>query len=400
VSESRTFAVVGAGLAGAKAVEALRTEGFDGRLVLFGAEPHRPYERPPLSKAYLMGKAERESAFVHPAQWYAEHDVDLRTSTPVAGLDRYAHELMTANGEPLHYDKLLLATGATPRKLRLPGAELHGVHYLRTVDESDTLRAAFRSGARVVIVGAGWIGLETAAAARTAGATVTVLESAPLPLLRVLGPQMAEVFASLHREHGVDLRLGVNVAVIRPADGDASVAGSVALDDGTVLDADAVVVGVGVVPNVDLARSAGLAVDDGVLVDAHLRTSDHDVFAAGDVANADHPVLGRRIRVEHWANALNQPAVAARTMLGGDDVYDRLPYFFSDQYDLGMEYLGYAGADDEVVVHGDLGAREFVALWQRDGRVVAGMNVNVWDVTDRIRELILSGKPADAFELP
>jgi 3-phenylpropionate/trans-cinnamate dioxygenase ferredoxin reductase component len=400
VSESRTFAVVGAGLAGAKAVEALRTEGFDGRLVLFGAEPHRPYERPPLSKAYLMGKAERESAFVHPAQWYAEHDVDLRTSTPVAGLDRHAHELMTADGEPLHYDKLLLATGATPRKLRLPGAELHGVHYLRTVDESDTLRAAFRSGARVVIVGAGWIGLETAAAARTAGATVTVLESAPLPLLRVLGPQMAEVFASLHREHGVDLRLGVNVAAIRPADGDASVAGSVALDDGTVLDADAVVVGVGVVPNVDLARSAGLAVDDGVLVDAHLRTSDHDVFAAGDVANADHPVLGRRIRVEHWANALNQPAVAARTMLGGDDVYDRLPYFFSDQYDLGMEYLGYAGADDEVVVHGDLGAREFVALWQRDGRVVAGMNVNVWDVTDRIRELILSGKPADAFELP
>jgi 3-phenylpropionate/trans-cinnamate dioxygenase ferredoxin reductase subunit len=274
------------------------------------------------------------------------------------------------------------------------------VHDLRTVDESDILRAAFRSGARVVIVGAGWIGLETAAAARTAGATVTVLESAPLPLLRVLGPQMAEVFASLHREHGVDLRLGVNVAAIRPADGDASVAGSVALDDGTVLDADAVVVGVGVVPNVDLARSAGLAVDDGVLVDAHLRTSDHDVFAAGDVANADHPVLGRRIRVEHWANALNQPAVAARTMLGGDDVYDRLPYFFTDQYDLGMEYLGYAGADDEVVVHGDLGAREFVALWQRDGRVVAGMNVNVWDVTDRIRELILSGKPADAFELP
>jgi 3-phenylpropionate/trans-cinnamate dioxygenase ferredoxin reductase subunit len=399
VSESRTFAVVGAGLAGAKAVEALRTEGFDGRLVLFGAEPHRPYERPPLSKAYLMGKAERESAFVHPAQWYAEHDVDLRTSTPVAGLDRYAHELMTANGEPLHYDKLLLATGATPRKLRLPGAELHGVHYLRTVDESDTLRAAFRSGARVVIVGAGWIGLETAAAARTAGATVTVLESAPLPLLRVLGPQMAEVFASLHREHGVDLRLGVNVAVIRPADGDASVAGSVALDDGTVLDADAVVVGVGVVPNVDLARSAGLAVDDGVLVDAHLRTSDHDVFAAGDVANADHPVLGRRIRVEHWANALNQPAVAARTMLGGDDVYDRLPYFFSDQYDLGMEYLGYAGADDEVVVRGDLDKREFVALWTRDGRVVAGMNVNVWDVTDQIRELILSGKPADAFTL-
>jgi 3-phenylpropionate/trans-cinnamate dioxygenase ferredoxin reductase component len=400
VSAPRTVAVVGAGLAGGKAVEALRAEGFDGRLVLFGAEPHRPYERPPLSKAYLMGKAERESVFVHPADWYGEHEVDLRTATPVAGLDRHAHELITGHGGPLRYDKLLLATGASPRRLRVPGAELSGVHYLRTVEESDTLRETFRSGARVVVIGAGWIGLETAAAARAAGAAVTVLESAPLPLLRVLGPRMAAVFADLHRENGVDLRLGVNVAAIQPDAGDAATVGGVALDDGTVVDADTVLVGVGVIPNVDLARSAGLAVDDGVLVDAQLRTSDADVFAAGDVANADHPLLRRRIRVEHWANALNQPAVAAKAMLGGDAVYDRLPYFFSDQYDLGMEYLGYADADDDVVVHGDLGAREFVALWQRDGRVVAGMNVNVWDVTDQIRGLILSGGSADAFRLP
>jgi 3-phenylpropionate/trans-cinnamate dioxygenase ferredoxin reductase subunit len=400
MTDSRTFAVVGAGLAGAKAVEALRAEGFDGRLVLFGAEPYRPYERPPLSKGYLQGTAERDAAFVHPEGWYAEHDVDLRLGTRVAGLDRHAHELIAGHGDPLHYDKALIATGASPRRLRVPGAELAGVHYLRELDDSDALRAAFTPGAQVVVIGAGWIGLETAAAARAAGAAVTVLESAALPLLRVLGPQMATVFADLHRDNGVDLRCGVTVAAVRPAQGEPAVVGSVELGDGTVLDADVVVVGVGVAPNVELARSAGLAVEDGILVDASLRTSDPDIVAAGDVANAEHPVLGRRIRVEHWANALNQPAVAAKTMLGIDAVYDRLPYFFSDQYDLGMEYLGHAGADDDVTVHGDLDARQFVALWTRDGRVIAGMNVNIWDVTDQIRELILSGKPADAFTLP
>ena len=397
MTEPRTVAVVGAGLAGGKAVEALRAEGFGGRIVLFGDEPHHPYERPPLSKGYLQGNDERDTVFVHPESWYGEHDVDLRLGAAVTGLDRHAHELMTDDGQPVHYDRLLLATGASPRHLRLPGADLPGVHYLRTLDDSDALRAAFRPGANVVVIGGGWIGLETAAAARTAGATVTVLESAELPLLRVLGPQMAQVFAGLHRENGVDLRLGVTVAALR---GEGSAVTGVELGDGAVIDADAVVVGVGVTPNVDLARQAGLEVDDGVLVNASLRTSDAHVFAAGDVANAEHPVLGRRIRVEHWANALHQPEVAARSILGRDAVYDRLPYFFTDQYDLGMEYVGYASADDDVVVRGDLEGREFVALWVRDGRVVAGMNVNVWDVTDRIRDLILAREPADAFELP
>ena len=397
MTEPRTVAVVGAGLAGGKAVEALRAEGFGGRIVLFGDEPHHPYERPPLSKGYLQGNDERDTVFVHPESWYGEHDVDLRLGAAVTGLDRHAHELMTDDGQPVHYDRLLLTTGASPRHLRLPGADLPGVHYLRTLDDSDALRAAFRPGANVVVIGGGWIGLETAAAARTAGATVTVLESAELPLLRVLGPQMAQVFAGLHRENGVDLRLGVTVAALR---GEGSAVTGVELGDGAVIDADAVVVGVGVTPNVDLARQAGLDVDDGVLVNASLRTSDAHVFAAGDVANAEHPVLGRRIRVEHWANALHQPEVAARSILGRDAVYDRLPYFFTDQYDLGMEYVGYASADDDVVVRGDLEGREFVALWVRDGRVVAGMNVNVWDVTDRIRDLILAREPADAFELP
>ena len=397
MTEPRTVAVVGAGLAGGKAVEALRAEGFGGRIVLFGDERHRPYERPPLSKGYLQGNDERDTVFVHPESWYGEHDVDLRLGAAVTGLDRHAHELMTDDGQPVHYDRLLLTTGASPRHLRLPGADLPGVHYLRTLDDSDALRAAFRPGANVVVIGGGWIGLETAAAARTAGATVTVLESAELPLLRVLGPQMAQVFAGLHRENGVDLRLGVTVAALR---GEGSAVTGVELGDGAVIDADAVVVGVGVTPNVDLARQAGLDVDDGVLVNASLRTSDAHVFAAGDVANAEHPVLGRRIRVEHWANALHQPEVVAKSVLGQDAVYDRLPYFFTDQYDLGMEYVGYASADDDVVVRGDLEGREFVALWVRDGRVVAGMNVNVRDVTDRIRDLILAREPADAFELP
>ena len=399
MSDPRTIAVVGAGMAGGKAVEALRSEGFDGALMLFGAEPYRPYERPPLSKGYLLGNDERDAVFVHPEGWYAEHDVDLRLATPVTGLDRGAHAL-TAGGATVAYDRLLLATGATPRRLPLPGADLAGVRYLRDLDDSDGLRAAFRPGARVVVIGAGWIGLETAAAARTAGADVAVLESAALPLLRVLGERVATVFADLHRQNGVDLRCGVTVAALRPSADDPSRVGGVELADGAVLDADVVVVGVGVTPNVELARAAGLAVDDGVLVDASLRTSDPDVCAVGDIANAEHPVLGRRIRVEHWANALHQPEDAARTLLGVAATYDRLPYFFTDQYDLGMEYVGYAGADDDVVIRGDLAGREFVALWTRAGRVVAGMNVNVWDVTDRLGEIILAGEPPEAFALP
>jgi 3-phenylpropionate/trans-cinnamate dioxygenase ferredoxin reductase subunit len=393
MAETPVFAIVGAGLAGAKAAEALRAEGFAGRVVLFGAEPHRPYERPPLSKGYLQGSAERDTVFVHGPDWYADQDVDLRLGTEVTAIDRPAHEVVAADGTRTRYDKLLLTTGSSPRRLPVPGADLPGVHYLRTLDDSDHLKAVFRPGARIAVVGAGWIGLETAAAARGAGAEVTVLENAELPLLRVLGPRMAQVFADLHHAHGVDLRCGTTVEAIRP--------GAVVLADGSELPADTVVVGIGITPNADLARACGLEVDNGILVDSHLTTSDPDVLAAGDVANAHHPLLDRHLRVEHWANALNQPAVAARTMLGQDATYDRLPYFFTDQYDLGMEYLGHSHPDDhdEVVVRGDVESREFIAFWLHDGRVVAGMNVNVWDVTDPIRALITSGEPVDPARL-
>ena len=401
MSDPRTFAIVGAGLAGAKAAEALRAEGFDGHIVLLGAEPHRPYERPPLSKAYLQGSAGRDTVFVHPPEWYAEHQVDLRVHTTVTAIDRRAHELITGDRNRLRYDKLLLTTGATPRRLPVPGADLAGVHYLRSLDDSDHLKAALQPGTRVVIIGGGWIGLETAAAARTAGAEVTVLEHAELPLLRVLGPQLATVFADLHTQHGVDLRCRVTATAIQPAKTDPSTAGAVQLADGTQLDADVIVVGVGVTPNVELAQSCGLNVDNGILTDSHLRTSDNDIHAAGDVANAYHPLLGRQLRVEHWANALHQPAVAAKTMLGETATYDRLPYFFTDQYDLGMEYTGYTDPDAhyDVVVRGDLAAREFIAFWLHDGHLVAGMNVNIWEVTEPIRQLIESGGQVDATRL-
>ena len=388
-----TFAIVGAGLAGATAAETLRTAGFDGDIVLLGAERHGPYERPPLSKEYLHGGAERDSVFLHQPEWYAERRIDLRLDTTVTALDRGAHELVTGAGDRVRYDRLLLATGATPRRLTVPGSDADRVHYLRTVDDSDRLRAALRPGTKVVVIGGGWIGLETAAAAVAAGAEVTVLEQAELPLVRVLGPRVATVFADLHTGHGVDLRCGVAVAGIRAEPG------AVLLGEGTEIAADVIVVGVGVAPNDALARAAGLAVDNGILVDEHLRTSDPDITAAGDVANAAHPLLGRPIRVEHWANASHQPVVAARTMLGQDATYDRLPFFFTDQYDLGMEYTGHAPDHDEVVIRGDLAAREFIAFWLADGRVQAGMNVNVWDVADDIERLIRSGVTVDTTRL-
>ena len=401
MSDTATFVIAGAGLAGAKTAEALRAEGFDGRLLLLGTEPHRPYERPPLSKGYLQGDSARDDVFVHPQQWYADNEVDLRLNTTVTELDRPAHQLGLDGGERLRYDKLLLATGASPRRLTVPGADLEGVRYLRNLDDSDALKRALAAARRVVVIGAGWIGLETAAAARAAGAEVTVLESAALPLLRVLGPQVATVFADLHRDNGVDLRCGVSVAGIRPSGDNPERAGAVLLADGTVLEADEVIVGVGVTPNVGLAQSAGLDVGDGVLVDEHLQSSDPDIVAAGDVAGAQHPLLGRRIRVEHWANALHQPPVAAKTMLGEPASFDALPYFFTDQYDLGMEYVGYVEPDgyDQVVLRGDPTAREFIAFWLHQGRVLAGMNVNVWDVVDDVQALIRTAQAVDLQRL-
>jgi 3-phenylpropionate/trans-cinnamate dioxygenase ferredoxin reductase subunit len=397
MKESQVFVIVGAGLAGAKAAQMLRETGFGGEIVLLGEETERPYERPPLSKGLLLGTADRESVFVHEADWYAAHDVDLRTGVRVVAIDRDARQVELGDGRRVGYDALLLATGATPRRLDVPGADLDGVLQLRTLPDSDRIAAALVDGAHLVVVGAGWIGLEVAAAARQRGATVTVVERSELPLLRVLGPGIARVFADLHRDHGVTFRLDAGVQAFR---GEGRVS-AVVLGDGTELRADAVVVGVGVRPNVALAEAAGLAVDNGVVVDQALRSSDPRVYAAGDSANAYHPVYGTHLRVEHWATALHSGPAAARSMMGAEVVYDRLPYFYTDQYELGMEYTGYAppGGYDTVVVRGDLAERKFIAFWTAGGRVMAGMNVNVWDVTPQIEALIRSKKPVELARL-
>ena len=398
MASTQDIVIVGAGLAGASAAGSLRVEEFTGRIILIGDEPHLPYERPPLSKGYLLGNDELETAFVHPADWYAEHAVELRTDVEVVALDRAAHEVVLAGGERVPYGKVLLATGSEPLRLDVPGSDLAGVLTLRRIEDSQRLKDAYTRASRVVIVGGGWIGLETAAAARAAGLEVTLLERGELPLIRVLGPQVATVFADLHREHGVDLRTSAVVAEILGVDG---VVTGVRLGDGSTIDTELVVVGVGIRPRTELATASGLEVDNGILTDEHLRTFDPDVFAAGDVANATHPLLRRRLRVEHWANAIRQGELAGRTMLGRDDVDDRSPYFFSDQYDLGMEYTGYVepGDADRVVFRGDVAAREFVAFWLAGDRVLAGMNVNVWDVADTIDVLIRSGRSVDVGRL-
>ena len=395
MTAQEAFVIVGASLAGAKAAEALRTGGFVGRVVLLGEEVERPYERPPLSKDYLQGKSEKEDIYVHPDGWYAAHDIELRLNDRVAAIDRVAHQVIAQDGEPVGYDKLLMATGSSPRRLRVPGSELNGVLYLRDLQDCKTIKAAFSTAKRVAIIGAGWIGLETAAAARAADVDVTMLEMGKLPLLGVLGPEMAGIYAALHAEHGVELRTGVEVAEIIGVDGRAT---GVRLADGSLIDADVVVVGISILPNTELAEMADLTIDDGICVDEYLCSSDPDVFAAGDVANAYYPSLGRHLRLEHWSAALNQGPVAAANMMGGATAYDHVPYFFSDQYDMGMEYRGYveAGHYDQVVFRGDVSKGEYIAFWLRQDRALAGMNVNIWDQGDAITALVRSGRRVDA----
>jgi 3-phenylpropionate/trans-cinnamate dioxygenase ferredoxin reductase component len=392
-----THVIIGAALAGAKAAEALREEGFDGRVVLIGSEPELPYERPPLSKEYLRGEAPREKARVHDEGFYESHDIELRTGTTATAIDTSASEVELEGGERLRYDRLLLATGAEPRRVSVPGADLEGVHYLRDLEDADALAALLAKGSgRAAVIGAGWIGSEVAASARTKGLDVALVEMADVPLQRVLGTEVGEIYADVHRRHGVDLHLGVGIDAFEGA----GRVERVKLEGGGSIDCDFAVVGVGVVPRTDLAERAGLEVGNGIQVSKRLETSVAGVFAAGDVANAFHPFYGGKLRVEHWANALNQPATAAQAMLGKDGAsYDRLPYFFSDQYDVGMEYVGYATDWDEVVIRGDAEKPEFVAFWLKDGAVQAAMNVNVWDVVEPMRTLIGSREKIDPQRL-
>ncbi|MFI0740874.1 NAD(P)/FAD-dependent oxidoreductase [Streptomyces sp. NPDC021100] len=403
VDANQTFVIVGGGLAGAKAAETLRAEGFTGRVILISDERDHPYERPPLSKGYLIGKDERDSVFVHEPAWYARADIELHLGLPAVHLDRAARTVRLGDGTCVHYDRLLLATGAEPRRLDIPGTGLAGVHHLRRLAHAERLRGVLaslgRDNGHLVIAGAGWIGLEVAAAARGYGAEVTVVEPDPTPLHRVLGPELGQVFTDLHAEHGVRFHFGARLTEITGQDG---MVLAVHTDDGEEHPAHSVLAAIGAAPRTALAEAAGLALVDradggGIAVDASLRTSDPEVFAAGDVAAIGRPDGTGRLRVEHWANALHSGPAAARAMLGRPVVYDRVPYFFSDQYDVGMEYSGYAppGSYDQVVCRGDVGKREFIAFWLREGRVLAGMNVNVWDVTESVQRLIRAGARPD-----
>jgi NADPH-dependent 2,4-dienoyl-CoA reductase/sulfur reductase-like enzyme len=404
VTNSNTFVIVGAALAGVSAAEELRKQGFDGRIVMFGREARHPYIRPPLSKDFLAGKEQADKAFVHPESWYEENSIELELGAEVTSINRNEHTV-TVRGEqvdtePISYTKLLIATGSTPRQLQVPGATIPGVHYLRSLTDATALRAELRDGGKAVaIIGSGWIGMEVAATARELGNDVRVILNSEIPLTKAIGGELGQFFADVQAEHGVIFDRSTTVEEIVPTDD--GVVGGVRVGERSVLAADLVVVAIGAAPTVELAVAAGLEVDNGILVDAALRTSDPDIFAAGDVANAFHPTIGARIRSEHWANALNQGPAAARAMLGQDVSYDEIPYTYSDQFEIGMEFSGYLPliGDATLAYRGDPAKREFIAFWMLGGRVVAGMNVNVWDVNEDVQGIIRRGNIVDVAAL-
>lgn len=386
MTDLESIAIVGAGLAGAKAAEALRKDGYDGRIAMFGDEPRRPYLRPPLSKDYLRGESELDAVFVHPQAWYDEHRIDVHVSTQVQAIEPTARNLVLDDGHRFEFDRLLLTTGAASRQLNIPGHDLAGVHYLRTLEDADAIRTGAIGAHKVVVIGGGWIGAEVAASIRQLGLSVAMIAENSVPLERVLGVEVGSVYRDLHAERGVELLMNQRVTTFR---GESTVE-AVETVDGTRIEGDLVVVGVGAKPRMQLAVEAGLDVGDGIIVDEYLESSVPGIYAAGDVAAAWHPLLQARLRVEHWDNARRQGRAAARNMLGHAEPYVRIPYFYSDQYDLGMEYVGYAPAWDRVIFRGEPASREFVAFWLLEGRIVAGMNANVWQVSDAIAALVAS----------
>ncbi len=387
MSEPHKIVIIGAGLGGASAAASLRERGFAGEVLLMGSDPHRPYELPPLSKGVLLGNTD-EPDWAHEESYYTEHDIKFTAGVTATRIELGARLVLDDAGGEHRFDRLVLATGSRPRSLPVPGADLPGLYTLRTLDDSLKLRAAFKAAERVVIVGAGWIGSEAAAAARSHDAEVTVIDPVNVPLANVLGETVGGVFRDLHAEHGVNYRLGEKVAEFTGGPGGVR---GVRLAGGEEITADVVLVAVGAAPRVELAHAAGLELSDdgGIAVDAGLRTAAPDVYAVGDIAAHFHPRYGRRIRVEHWANAKEQGKHVAQNLLGENEPFLASPYFFTDQYDLGCEYRGLADpVSDELVVRGDLATREFTAFWLRDGEVAAAMNVNMWDDGDALDALV------------
>ncbi|BCW63767.1 FAD-dependent oxidoreductase [Paenarthrobacter sp. MSM-2-10-13] len=391
--------IVGGGLAGATAAKTLRAEGYEGPVTLVAAENRPPYIRPPLSKEFLLGKAEADAALVVPDKWYGENGVELLLESLASRIDPRGHAVALADGRSLHYSKLLLATGARPRTIPLPGADLDGVMTFRTFDDSVQLQNLLKDGGKkVVMIGSGWIGMELAAAARTYGNDVTLLGLEDIPLSAAIGPELGGFFHRLHEDQGVTFRLPASAAGIEGQDGRAT---AVRTNTGETLPADVVIVAVGVVPDTALGEAAGLAIRNGILVDTGLRSSAPDVLAAGDVANALHPFTAEHHRSEHWANALNGGKVAAKSMMGRDAQLDVVPYFYTDQFTVSMEYSGFPSLTSGItpMIRGSLDDGSFIAFWLREGVVVAGMSVNQRRVQKPIKALISTRTPVNVNKL-
>jgi 3-phenylpropionate/trans-cinnamate dioxygenase ferredoxin reductase subunit len=392
---SDSVVIIGASVAGANAAVAARRQGWGGPIRLVGKEGQLPYERPPLSKAVLIGRAAPSIAQVFPGSFYATNEIDLVLGTAATSLSLADRTVELEGGRRLRFERVVLATGSSARSLPIPGVDLAGVHTLRTMDDMLVLRDELLPGRRLGVVGGSWIGTEVAACARQRGCDVVIVEPMHTLLERALGTEVGHYYEDLHRSHGVELRLGAGVKGLEGRDH----VERVRLDDGTAADVDVVVIGVGVRPNIELASAAGLATEQGVLVDERLTSSHPDVFAAGDIAEAQHPVLGRRLRLEHWANASGQGSTAGANAAGGSKVYDEVPYFFSDQYDSSMEYSGWQVPWDQVVFRGKPSDRAFVAFQLSEGKLVGGTNVNVEGVNEHVQRLLREGGAVDVDRL-
>lgn len=384
--------IIGAGQAGAQGAQSLRAAGFQGPIILIGDEPAAPYQRPPLSKAYLQGTLAADRLALKPDAFYAQNAIDLMLGVRASRIDRRAARVETDAGGSLAFDRLLIATGAPPRRLNCPGTELSGVHYLRTIADCEGLRTPLAEARRILIVGAGYIGLEVAASARKAGREVTVLEAQRRVLQRVAGPEISAFFDATHRAHGVDLRLG---AMLAGFEGRGRVERAV-LASGDYIDCDAVLVGVGAAPATELAAEAGLAIDNGVATDEHARTSDPAIFAAGDCASHPSRLYGRRLRLESVPNAIEQAKVAGANMAGGSAVYDAVPWFWSDQYDIKLQTAGVAEGADAAVIRGDPGSGRFSVWSLKGGRLLAVDAVNDPAAFLAAKKIIAAKTPLDA----
>lgn len=395
MSEDRTFVIVGAGQAGGWTAKTLRDEGFAGRIVLLGDEAFPPYERPPLSKDALLGNAPVEKCYIWPPDTWDGLKVDFRPRTRVERIDRDRHEVVLVDDGTVRYDRLMLATGARPRALPVPGADLDGVHYLRAIPDTLAIRANLPQGGRALVVGGGWIGLEVAAALIKLGVEVVLVEVADRLCARAATPALSAWLLELHRDKGVDIRLGCGASAF---EGNGKLA-RVVLTDGSAIETSLAVIGIGVVPNVELAQSCGLIVENGIKVDELCRTSDPDIFAAGDVTFHPNPFAGRHVRLESWENAQNQAIAGAKAMLDNGAPYAEVPWFWSDQYDANIQMIGIADSWDEEATRGDPAAGQFITFHLRSGRICAAVAVNNGRDLRFARRLMQMGKTVATADL-